>query len=43
MQEKLNELESKFNSSIVNGLTDEQVVANREAYGVNALEEKKKT
>lgn len=43
MQEKLNELESKFNSSIVNGLTDEQVVANREAYGENKLEEKKKT
>ena len=43
MQKKLHELESEFKSNINLGLNDEQVLANRETYGVNALEEKKKT
>ena len=43
MQKKLEVLEKEFASDINNGLTDEQVVANREAHGVNKLEEKEKT
>ena len=43
MQKKLNELETEFQSNLGCGLTLEQVEANREAYGKNALEEKKKT
>ncbi len=43
MQKNLQELEQEFKSNLNGGLTDEQVVLNREAYGVNALEEKKKT
>ena len=43
MQKKLHELETEFNSSLEYGLKDEQVVLNREKYGKNALEEKKKT
>ena len=43
MQKKLHELEQEFNSNIATGLNEEQVLKNREAYGVNALEEKKKT
>ncbi len=43
MQKKLHELEAEFSSNLNGGLTDEQVLANREAYGVNQLEQKKKT
>ena len=43
MQKKLQELEQEFNSNLNGGLTDEQVVKNRETYGVNQLEQKKKT
>ena len=43
MQKKLQELEKEFSSNLNVGLNDEQVVKNRDAYGVNALEEKKKT
>lgn len=43
MQKKLQELETEFSSNLQGGLTDEQVLKNRETYGVNALEEKKKT
>ena len=43
MQKKLQELEKEFSSNLSGGLTDEQVLKNRETYGVNALEEKKKT
>ena len=43
MQKKLNELETEFQSNLGCGLTLEQVEANRETYGKNALEEKKKT
>ena len=35
MQKKLHELESEFNSNISTGLNDEQVLVNREKYGVN--------
>ena len=43
MQKKLHELEQEFNSNLNGGLTTEQVVKNRETYGVNQLEQKKKT
>ena len=43
MQKRLHELEKEFKSDLNVGLSDEQVLANREAYGVNQLEEKKKT
>ena len=43
MQKKLHELEKEFNTSLEYGLKDEQVALNREKYGKNALEEKKKT
>ena len=43
MQKKLQELEKEFSSNLNVGLNDEQVVKNRDVYGVNALEEKKKT
>ena len=43
MQKKLHELEQEFCSNLNGGLTLEQVKANREAYGVNQLEQKKKT
>ena len=42
MQKRLEELELEFNSNINSGLNDEQVAQNREIYGVNKLEEKKK-
>ena len=42
MQKKLYELEREFKSDVQNGLTDEQIAENREQYGKNALEEKKK-
>ena len=43
MQKKLHELEQEFCSNLNGGLTDEQVKKNREIYGVNQLEQKKKT
>ena len=43
MQKKLQELEQEFNSNLNGGLTLEQVDKNRETYGVNQLEQKKKT
>ena len=43
MQKKLNELETLFQSNLGCGLSASQVEANRQAYGKNALEEKKKT
>lgn len=43
MQKKLQELEKDFNSNLLGGLKEEQVLQNREKYGVNQLEEKKKT
>ncbi|MBO5711469.1 MAG: HAD-IC family P-type ATPase, partial [Acholeplasmatales bacterium] len=39
----LEELEKEFNSDLTVGLNDEQIEANRQKYGKNALEEKKKT
>lgn len=42
MQKKLYELEREFKSDVQNGLTDEQIAENREQYGKNALEEKRK-
>lgn len=43
MQKKINELESEFNSDLINGLNAEQVQKNQEKYGVNELKEAKKT
>ena len=43
MEKKLEELEVEFGTSLEGGLTDAQVEANREKYGKNQLEEKKKT
>ncbi len=43
MQKKLEELEKEFNSNLNGGLSDDKVLDNREKYGVNQLEEKKKT
>ena len=43
MQKKISELVNEFNSDIQIGLSDDQVVVNREKYGKNILEEKKKT
>ncbi len=40
---KLVELKQEFNSDLQTGLTDDQVAENREKYGKNELEEKKKT
>ncbi len=39
---KLKDLEKQLNSNFNGGLTDEQIVKNRELYGKNELEEKKK-
>ena len=43
MQKKLNELEKEYCSNMQCGLSTEQVTKNRETYGRNVLEEKKKT
>ena len=43
MQKRLEELKEEFQSDINLGLTEEQVNINREKYGENKLEEKKKT
>ena len=43
MQKKLNDYEREFNSSLECGLSNDQVFKNREKYGKNILEEKKKT
>ena len=43
MQKKISELVNEFNSDIQIGLSDDHVVVNREKYGKNILEEKKKT
>ena len=43
MEKRLEELEKEFSSNLKIGLDDEKVRENREKYGVNALEEKKKT
>ena len=43
MQKNLNELEKEYGSNMQCGLTNDQVIKNREQYGKNALEEKKKT
>ena len=43
MRKTKEELGIEFNSNLQNGLTSEQVVINREKYGVNKLEEKEKT
>ena len=43
MQKKLNELETEFLTDFGGGLKEEQIKNNREAYGKNQLEEKKKT
>ena len=43
MQKQLNELEKEYLTSLEGGLNDSQIEANREKYGKNALEEKKKT
>lgn len=39
---KLKDLEKQFNSNFDGGLTDEQIIKNRELYGKNELTEKKK-
>ena len=41
MQKKISELVNEFNSDIQIGLSDDQVVVNREKYGKNILEEKR--
>ena len=43
MEKKLEELEIEFGTSLDGGLNDDQIEANREKYGKNQLEEKKKT
>lgn len=43
MQKKIYELEKELDSNLENGLTNEKVNENREKYGKNILEEKKKT
>ena len=43
VQKKLNDYEREFNSSLECGLSNDQVFKNREKYGKNILEEKKKT
>lgn len=43
MEKRLEELEKEFSSNLKIGLDDLMVRENREKYGVNALEEKKKT
>ena len=43
MQKRIEELEKEFVTDLNTGLTLEQVAINRETYGVNKLEEKKKT
>lgn len=43
MQKKLNELEKEYGSNMQCGLTNDQVMKNREQFGKNLLEEKKKT
>ena len=43
MEKKLEELEIEFNTNLDGGLNDEQINLNREKYGKNQLEEKKKT
>ena len=43
MQKKIYELEKEFNSNVQCGLCSEQVSSNKETYGKNVLEEKKKT
>ncbi len=42
MQKKLNELEKDYDSNLQCGMTNKQVIINREKYGKNVLEEKKK-
>ena len=43
MQKRLEELQQEFVSNVNTGLTEEQVMINRETYGINKLDEKKKT
>ena len=43
MQKKLNDYEKEFSSNLQCGLSDAEVLKNREKYGKNVLEEKKKT
>ena len=43
MQKKLNDYEKEFSSNLQCGLSDVEVLKNREKYGKNVLEEKKKT
>ena len=43
MQKKLNDLEKELCSNLQCGLSNEQIMINREKFGENALEEKKKT
>ena len=43
MQKKIYELEKEFNSNVQCGLSNDQISSNKEKYGKNALEEKKKT
>ena len=42
MQKKLVELQEEFNTDFKNGLSSEQVTINKEKYGSNVLEAKKK-
>ena len=43
MQKRLNELETDFDTNLQCGLSASKVEQNREKYGKNALQEKKKT
>ena len=42
MQKKLNELKEEFGTDLKKGLSSEQVAINKEKYGSNVLEAKKK-
>ena len=43
MQKRLNELETDFDTNLQCGLSASKVEQNREKYGKNALQEKKKS
>ncbi len=43
MQKKLDELEKELNTNLNGGLTEENVIKNRQKYGMNRIEGKKKT
>lgn len=42
MEKEIFQLEKEYNSNVDTGLTNEQVLINREKFGKNCLKEKKK-